>query len=325
MFLLNNSLYSESWLPKLAEDLDVDALVKSFRFDTKLKNCGVDDIHDSLVGVEMSHLDLFMFTETVRKKGYVIYMDTNILDDSTTGALGKIMGMGNNRDKEGKQYVNMVQIPVISFITESLGLDGLACFHPKEKFFFYSSSIDPTSVDYVQYYMLLDTLKMFNINGIMAMVIDCMSYEGYKYVDKQGTSAKYLSKIIDSYSHAFGCSGGISLGASNQSSSPLVNGMIQSATLLKILSRTGVVLMQTKNSMLNPPGSDVTCNQEKGPFIKTQYLPQMLQPVSSSTFELGETPAQWASFKDDQSTLGNTAVAWWVRKNFTAFAGHCTW
>ena len=321
---MSSSLFSGSWLPKLATDLDINAFVKSFKFDTKVKNCGIDDIHDSVIGIEMSHLDLFMFTETVREKGFVIYMDSNILGKKTGKARG-IIGEGSNRGQEGSQYVNMVQLPILGLISGALGFDGIACFHPSDKIFFYSSAVDPTSADYIQFYMLMDSLKMYTINGIMSMIADCMSYQSYKYVDKSGTTAKYLSMIIDSYNHSFGCNGGIASGNSNQSASPLVNGLIQSATTMKIMARTGVVIKQTKRSLLNPMGSDVTCNQSKGPFIKTEFLPQMLQPISTATFEMGETPAKWAAFRDNQTTRGNTAIGWWVRKDFTAFAGHCTW
>ena len=325
MFLLNSSLYSDSWIPKLTKDLDVSAMVKSFKFEAQLKTCGVNDAHDSLVGVVMHHLDLFTFTEAVRKKGFVIYMDMNILGDGAYGKIGKIIGMGDNRGKKGSQYINLVQIPILAFITDSLGLDGLACFHPKDKFFFYSSSIDPTAVDYVQYFMLLDTLKMLTINGIMSMVVDCMSYESYAQVDKQGSTAKYLEKMIDVYRYSYGCNGGVSPGATNQSASPLVNGMIEAITVMDIMSRTGFVIQQSKHSVLNKPGSDITCNQGPGLFIKSEFVPQLLQPVPSTTFELGETPGQWAAFKDNQTTQGDTVFAWWVRKDFTAFAGHCSW
>ena len=62
-----------------------------------------------------------------------------------------------------------------------------------------------------------------------------------------------------------------------------------------------------------------------GPLIKTEFAPQLLQPVVSKQFEFGESPSQWAAFKDDQSTGGNVAIAWWVRKDFVAYAGKCIW
>jgi len=332
ILLLSSSLYSNSkknWINEIATSVDVDSFVKSIKFETQLRTCKIDDIHDSLIGVELHHMDLFMFTETVREKGYVMFMQTNILDsassDDSLGGIGKILGMGNNRKKKGKQYINMVQIPIFGLLTESLGLDGIACFHPKSKFFFYSSAIDPTSVDYIQYMVLIDTMSLFNINGIMSMIIDCVAYEGYNALgDKNSEAAKYFENVIDTYQHSLGCTGGISLGASNQSKSPLVNGMVTSASLLKIMSRTGVVLMQSKTSLLNK-GRDVTCSQFSGPFIKSQYVPQMILPISSKMFELGSTPAQWAEFKDDQSTQGDTAIAWWVRKDFVAYSGTCVW
>lgn len=322
----------KSWVVDLAETIDINAFVRNLKFEAELKVCKIDDAHDSLVGVELHHMDIFIFTETVREKGYVIMMQSNILEKkksesggATNTGLGKIMGMGSNRGKKGTHYINMAHLPIMGMLTESLGLDGIACFHPKQKFFFYASSIDPTAVDYMQYLILIDTLQMFNINGILSMIVDCVAYEGYSLLnDKSTNSSKYFTSVIDSYQHSFGCSGAVAIGGDNQSSSPLVNGMMTSATLLKIMSRNGYSIQQSKRSLLNK-GRDVTCGQLKGPFIKSQFTPQMMLPVASKVFEMGSTPAKSVSFKDDQSTQGDTAMAWWVRKDFISYSGTCSW
>lgn len=328
MLLLSNTLYSKTWLDTLGNTIDIDAFTRSIKFGTNIKVCSIDDVHDSLVGVYLHHQDLFMFTESVREKGYVAFMDTNILQNdsnsSSFGDLGKILGTGDNRSKSGKQYLNMVQLPIIGMITKSLSLDGLACFHPESSFFFYASSIDPTAVDYIQYLALIDTMSLFTTNGIMSMIVDCLAYEGYSLIPNTSTASKYFAKVIDVYPHSFGCNGGVTLAASNQSKSPLVNGLTSSASLLKIMARTGTVIKQSKISVLNL-SKDVTCEQYSGPFIKTEFTPQMLQPVPTREFELGVTPAEWASFKDDQSTTGDTAIAWWVNKDFVAYSGSCSW
>lgn len=326
--MLNSSAYSKTWLSDLASVVDVNAFVKSLAFEAKLTNCHVSKMNDSLIGVELHHQDLFLFTESTRKKGYVSFMDTDILqsnnDDSQFGDLGDILGTGTNRKKSGKQYINVLELPVLGMMTEALGLDGIACFHPTKKVFFYSTSIDPTATDFVQYKMLLDVMSLYTINGIMSMIFDCIAYEGYsKISNKTSSSAKYLENTIDAFPHSFGCTGGMALGAANHSVSPLVNGLIGSITELKILARTGYVIMQSKRSILS--SEKVTCSQVPGPFIKTEFVPQMIKPVASKQFELGITPAEWASFRDDQSTKGDTVIAWWVRKDFIAFSGKCAW
>lgn len=324
---MSSSLYSETWIEKVPESIDLNKFTKSLKFGTNLRVCKIDDVHDSLVGVDIHHQDLFMFTENVRKKGEVMFMDTNILQGKAGngfGALGLILGTGSNRNKDGRIYVNMVQIPILGIVTEALGLDGIACFHPKNKFFFYSSAIDPTAVDYMQYYALIDAVSLFTTNGIMSMIIDCLASETYSKVSTTSTVGKYSANIIDSFPHSYGCNGGVTLGSANHSKSPLVNGLISSASTLKILSRTGYVIMQSKNSILNGQ-RDVSCKQLKGPFIKSQFTPQQLVPVVTKQFVLGTTPAEWAAFRDNQSSKGDTVYAWWVDKDFVAYSGTCVW
>lgn len=315
-----------NWLNDIFTDVDVDAFVDSLKFDAKLVRCG-SGVHDSLIGVILHHQDLFMFTETVRKKGRVIFMDTNILGKSYKDNFKSIAGMGTNRNSDGSQYVNIVYLPILGMITESLGLDGIACFHPQAKFFFSSTSVDPTAADYMQYSLLVDQLQIYTINGILSMIIDCVASEGYALLgNKQSSSAKFLAKTIDTFTYSHGCNGAVSLGATNHNPSPLVNGLNSALTYISILNRIGLV-MQTRRSILGVPssGKPFECTQHKGPLIKTELAPQLLMPVVSSQFELGQDAASWAAFRDDQSTAGDTVIAWWVRKDFVSFAGTCIW
>ena len=317
-------LKNKSWIGDLITSIDINAFVKSFKFDAKFKTCG-HKLHDSLVGVVLHHTDLFLFSESVREKGWVVLFQSNILGKSKFSSLKSIMGTGTNRGTSGSQYVNIIELPILGMITKSLGLDGIACFHPSGKFFFYSSAIDPTGKDYMQYEMLLDEANMFTTNGILSMIVDCVASEAYaKMSNKQSKVAQFTSDTIDMYRYSWGCNGGITLGSTNQSAAPLVNGMIQALTTINILSRTGFVIMESKNSILTK-GRNVGCTQLRGPMIKSEFAPQLLQPIASKQFELGQSPSEWASFKDNHTTGGDTVIAWWVRKDFVAYAGKCIW
>lgn len=326
--LFSTQLFSKSWLDKAATSLDIQGFVKTFEIEPQIKICNIDDIDDSLIGLKVHHQDLFLFTENVRDKGYVRLFDSYIKEKKKNGVMseiGKILGKGTNTKKSGKTYINMFEIPFFSAIADSIGLDGYGCFHPKGKAFFYSTSVDPTAVDYIQYFQLLDAVSMYTLPGIFSMIIDCVAYEGYAKSNSWHSGAGlYFANTIDIFDHSFGCSGGVTLGAENQSNSQLVNGVMSSITELKIMARTGLVIQQSKNSLLNK-GIDVECSQNPGPFIKTEFTPQMIEPVASKQFQVGQTPAEWAEFKNDHSTRGDTVVLWWVNKDFVSMSGKCSW
>jgi len=336
LLIFNTELYcntgtgagsKKSWLGDLVNSIDIKSFVKKLSIEPKLKICNISNMHQSLIGVVVHHQDMFLFTENVREKGYVRLFDTNILSkkgNSKFKELGKILGKGTNDKRKGYTYINLFEIPFFSTIVDSIGLDGYICAHPKKRTFFYSTSIDPTAVDYIQYYMLIDALSCYTTPGILSMIIDCVAYEGYAKSDKWYSGmGKYFGNTIDIFEHSFGCSGGLAVGATNHTKSQIVNGAISSITELKIMARTGYVIQQSKNSLLNT--GDVECSQKPGPFIKTEFTPQMIEPVASKQFEIGQTPADWAEFKNDHSTRGDTVILWWVNKDFVSMSGKCSW
>ncbi|MHC3995644.1 hypothetical protein ACXWTF_12540 [Thiomicrolovo sp. ZZH C-3] len=325
--MANPSTSRGGWISTMFSDLAFDYFVRSFEILPELKVCKPSSVEDGLFGVRIRHSDVFLFTETVREKGYTQALDTNILGDTAGGSSTALKYMGTNGEKEGSQYVNALELPFIGMAAKKLSETGLFCFHPGTKTSFYFSWMDPTSTDYMKAKVMPELALLMNIPGIASEVLDCVAtttYSALPWGSKYSSVGKASARVIDMMHHTIGCDGVKSLGNANLSESPLVNSFIISNTALYEMARYGVMVKQSKSSVLNE-GRDVECGAKAGPIIKTQFVPQLIRPVPGYVFENGASPAEWAAFKNDATTAGDTVFGWWVRKEFVAFAARCVW
>lgn len=290
----------------------------------EIKTCKPVNTKDGLIGVVVRHTDVFIFTETTREKGYLLMMNKNV--KGKHGAKKSLIDRYGLNNPMGFQYVNLIEFPILGMVAKSLNEDGLFCFHPATKVSFYFSWLDPSAVDYIKVKMMADVVRTLTIEGMMASAIDCVaatSFQRIKIGKKYNTMGIAATKVMDSFSYCTGCSGIMSIGNTNQSASSLVNGAQIGFTQLKERAYYSLV-QQTKNSPLNMK-PDIECSSQEGPVIKSQFVPQIIRPVVGKKFEVGTTPAEWGTFKNDGSTKGDTVFAWWMRREIVAFASRCSW
>lgn len=321
------SLFAEAdpqWVGTLAEDLEFSNFFKSMEVLPELKTCKPSGSDDGLFGVIVRHTDIFLFTETVREKGYLMMIDTNIKGKSG-GKTSLIDSFGDNGE-EGSQYVNLIELPVLALIGKKIDSGGFFCFHPTTASSFYFSFLDPSAVDYIKVKMMVDVVQSLTVTGMIASALDCLAattLDAVPFGSKYNAIGKVAFRAIDFFTYSTGCNGIVSVGPTNQSESPLVNGRLIGFTQLKERSYYSLV-KQTKRSVLNK-GSDVECSSKVGPLIKSQFISQLIRPVPGKMYEVGATPAAWGTFKNDGSTAGDTVFAWWMRREIVGFAHSCSW
>lgn len=306
-------------LPSVLEDLtriiDGQYVWRNFKVEAKVQWCKPQDALTKLPGVIAHIIEPNILTELVREYLRLEFLQMDV------GGKYHFLKMGKVNENEGAAYHHMFRFPILGKILKK-ATQGFICLDQGSLSVLGLSEFDPSSWNSILRLQVIPTLKMFlNPEAAMYGVASCVSGTALNHLSpstRAGGTGKALRAVIDTIHYNVGCNGMKVVGAHINTHNPLSSALDISMSQLDMMSSDTHLLAQTVESVVNGYNDDIYCKPFYGPLpmINSQYEAQLLRPRLGKPFITSSTPAEWASFKNDGTTQGNSVFFIWQRRDF---------
>lgn len=313
-------------LPSVLEDLfrviDGQYIWRNFKVEPEVKWCKPKNAITKIPGIKAHLIEPNIISELVREYLRFEFLQLNV------GGSYDFLKMGKVNENQGAAYIHMFRFPILGKILEK-ATNGFICFEQGSLSVLALSEFDPSSWNSILRLQIIPVLEMFlNPEAAMYGVASCVAGTTLNQTSpstRTGDTGKTLRAVIDEVHYNVGCNGMKPVGAHINTQNPLSSSLDIAMAQIDMLSMDTYMLPQTVESILNGYSEDIYCKPNIGmlPMINSQYQAQLLRPRLGKPFVSSSTPAQWASFKNDGTTQGNSVFFIWQRRDFAMGAYAC--
>lgn len=313
-------------LPSVLEDLarviDGQYIWQNFKIEPKVKWCKPKNALTKVPGIVAHIVEPNIIAEMTREYLRLEFLQLDL------GGKFHFAQMGKVNENQGAAYSHMFRFPILGKILKK-ATNGFICFEQGSLAVLSLSEFDPSAWNSVLRLQVIPTLKMFlNPESVLYGVSSCVSGIALDHMSpdsRVGDTGDSLRTIIDTVYYNVGCNGMKTVGAHITTNNPFSSALTVSMAQIDMLSADTYFLPQTVVSTLNGWNDELYCKPNIGllPMINSQYQSQLLRPRMGKPFISSTTPAEWASFKNDGTTQGNSVFFIWQKRDFAMGAYAC--
>jgi hypothetical protein len=314
-------------LPSVLEDLgrviDGQYIWRSFKVEPKVKWCKPKTALTKVPGIVAHIIEPNIIAELTRE-----YLRLEFLQLDLGGSF-KFARMGKVNEDQGAAYSHMFRFPILGKILKK-ATNGFICFEQGSLSVLSLSEFDPSAWNSILRLQVIPTLRMLlNPEAVFYGVASCASGVALNHMSpssRVGKTGDALRSVIDTIYYNNGCNGMKTVGAHITTNNPFTSALNISMAQIDMVTMDTYMLPQTVLSIVNGWDDDLYCKPNIGmnQMINSQYQAQLLRPRLGKPFITASTPAEWASFKNDGTTQGNSVFFIWQKRDFAMGAYACS-